>query len=515
MTLSILSRCLLLAAFAVSQGAGAQAPLPIPYETFAASLSPGEAALADALLGNGSQASDSVGPVYAGVRWCVDSRSARPQRLPDGQIHRLAGCPLPVCCLTYDCERGAAGVGELIPELASADARATGFWLGTTVAGFPDLADAFRRMGNDVGLHSWTHKVQPRLDNAAFASEVRRAGDAVVTATRADADGLYRFPYGEGCARECSLLAQMGFRAFFWTLDTRDWDKKTAAQVEAGAGKAERGSIVLMHDSAGAVGACVPLVERLRRKGLEPVALSYALAPVYAQPCVLAPGAIVPVVGVPDDRRTALGSSEGVALESPDGRWVALLRGGRLCLWDRETCSGVAGADDAAAVCWSPEGEFLAAASDAPDAQIYVLHPASVCALACAEGVKHLERLNGALRVSSRGTRNGSPAFGDAPGCVAWRRGAADGGEELVGCGLRRLSAWAALTVSGAPGATVTVRIRGREPRKATSPCRLIVDVADTGATADVFVEGDDGVHGAFTVDLEMGRESEVRVTQG
>jgi len=444
--------------------------------------------------------------MYDGLTWQVDARRAGVDTLSDGQIVRLTDCPLPVCCLTYDCERGAKSVRGLTVALAKSGARATGFWLGTLASGAPDALAAWRLQGNDVGLHSWSHRVQPRLADGAFTDEVRRAGGAVARATGVPSDHLYRFPYGSGCSRETGLLRDLGFQAFFWSIDTRDWTGRSAAQVVSSAGQAGRGGIVLMHDTGGAIGACVSLVAKLRAKGLEPVPLSFALAPVYAQPRFPIPGPILP--GAPEsDTQVIEDTSEGAALASPGGRWVVLILGGRLCLWDTENASGVAVATNVAAVSWSPDGEFLAVTSAAPDAHVYTLDPAVTCAVMCGQAPGPVANCPSALRVSSAGVADHRGRFSADGRALLWER-ERGGRSETVRCGLRQVAPWAVLSVPGPPGAKVEVRIRGAAARRANAPCRLVLPAGTKGASGEVRVSAVDGGRStSTTVPLELGAE--------
>jgi len=444
--------------------------------------------------------------MYDGLTWQVDARRAGVDTLSDGQIVRLTDCPLPVCCLTYDCERGAKSVRGLTVALAKSGARATGFWLGTLASGAPDALAAWRLQGNDVGLHSWSHRVQPRLADGAFTDEVRRAGGAVARATGVPSDHLYRFPYGSGCSRETGLLRDLGFQAFFWSIDTRDWTGRSAAQVVSSAGQAGRGGIVLMHDTPGSIGACPDLVSKVRGKGLEPVPLSLALEPVYAQPRFLIPGPIVPSEPTPVAFIAEDGPG-GTVLLSPDERWAAVILSGRLCFWDNADASGVAIATDAAAVSWSPDGDFLAVTSGAPDAQVYILNLGVTCALMCGRGPVPLARCPSAMRVSTPGVANRRARFSEDGRWLVWERGRPRK-PETVRCSLRQVAPWAVLSVPGPPGGTVEVKIRRAATRRATAPCLLVLPAGSAGASAQVRVSAADGGRRTSTeVPLVLGTE--------
>jgi hypothetical protein len=351
-----------------------------------------------------------------------------------------------------------------------ADARATGFWLGSHGERCPDVIGAWRASGNNVGLHSWSHNRMPKLDDATFSGDTQRAVKVVRDATHTTPDGVYRFPYGLAASRETAALRELGFEAFFWSVDTNDWRGRSGDQVEASAAGAGPGGIVLMHDTEGAIDAARSLVADLRGRGLEPVTLSALGATYYAQPRVWFPG---PVHVAPKDAPPAPVEASGGS--SADGRWVAMASRGALYLFDTAAASGLRVSGGVAAVAWAPGVDALAVESTEQQHQVYVLAPDVTAAVQAGKAADSLGQVPTAVRVSASASSNGSPRFSADGKSLYWDRVGPTGRRSVAYVTLRSMAPWAVASVTSRPsGAEVSLTMGGRAYR-GTTPCRMLL----------------------------------------
>lgn len=423
-----------------------------------------EAARLLALVAPGGPSAE--GPLYQSP-WHIDERRGTPVRDRSGQVRYIRDLPLPLCALTYDMEHGPKRAAALLSQLAVADVRATPFWLGSVAAGETDTVLAFRQAGHDAGIHSWGHQHQPRLSDAAFRKETQRVADLIARVDGAPDSGLYRFPWGEANAREVNALNSMGYTAFYWSVDTSDYLGKSGARVVASGRTCDRGGIVLMHDTQGAIDGCPSLAAALREKGLEPVALTTMLRAFPAQPVFLLPRPTHPT-----GAGTAVELPPGEVRWSLDGQWGAAVREGVLALWDAVGSSGVRVAGDVVACAWAPSGDCLAVES--AEGRIWLLSALVAASGAAGHPPAAVSDLASALAVSPPGSRARAPRFSDDGGALYWSRQTPGGAWQDVGASLRRLSPWGVVRVVGAGG---TVRVLGARPSEARAvavPCLLI-----------------------------------------
>jgi peptidoglycan/xylan/chitin deacetylase (PgdA/CDA1 family) len=160
--------------------------------------------------------------------------------------------------LTYDAEHpDMAGsdpgvLDYLLSELDNANVKATFFVQGRWASAFPDAARAIAKAGHLIGSHSHYHADMRLLDTPGIAADLKRAREAIKSATRVDPAPYFRFPFSFGigdpdCAR---AVIDAGYTHFFWDIDSLDWDGAPARQifkrVSKGARKREE-SIVLFH----------------------------------------------------------------------------------------------------------------------------------------------------------------------------------------------------------------------------------------------------------------------------
>lgn len=188
-----------------------------------------------------------------------------------------------VVALTVDCGGDAAAIPRIVSALEEADAPATFFLTGRWVEAFPSES---RRIAAryPLGNHTYTHPHVTSLSDADVRSEIQRAADAIRSVTGASTEPLFRFPYGERDERTRRLVAALGYRSVYWTVDTLGWKGRTGGRsvdtvVARVMDALAPGAIVLMHAGAAQDGSTLDadalpeILRRVRAAGYEPVAL--------------------------------------------------------------------------------------------------------------------------------------------------------------------------------------------------------------------------------------------------
>jgi peptidoglycan-N-acetylglucosamine deacetylase len=189
---------------------------------------------------------------------------------------RLAGRGDPGhAALTFDDGPVAASTPAVLAALDRLGWRATFFMLGAEVRRAPGLAAEVAAAGHEVAVHGDDHTSLLRRPPGATLDGLRRARDAVATATGAD-PAWFRPPYGVLTGAALAAAAWIGLRPVLWTAWGRDWrGDATAASVVAdlAAGRLAGGTL-LLHDYAASgswratVAALPRLAELLDRRGL-------------------------------------------------------------------------------------------------------------------------------------------------------------------------------------------------------------------------------------------------------
>ena len=160
-----------------------------------------------------------------------------------------------VVALTVDLGGDDAGLDPILDTLADEGVRASFFVTGSWVRAHPDGLRRIADAGHVVGNHTDTHPHLPRLTAAQVRAELAAVDAEVVRLTGRGTRPLFRFPFGDRDARTIDLVADEGYCAYRWTVDTLGWQGtsagRSATTVHDRVLDALRpGEIVLMHGGA-------------------------------------------------------------------------------------------------------------------------------------------------------------------------------------------------------------------------------------------------------------------------
>jgi peptidoglycan-N-acetylglucosamine deacetylase len=182
-----------------------------------------------------------------------------------------------VVALTFDAGGNDAGVAAILATLAAQHVPATFFLTGLWTRQYPAEAQAVSG-AHAVGNHTQTHAHLPGLGDAAVATEITQAEQAIRDTTGQDPRPLFRFPYGDSDTRTLQDVHALGYGAIGWTVDTLGWEGRKAGQsvasvVQRVLRNLGGGEIVLMHVGSAPDGttldadALAQVIDALRVRG--------------------------------------------------------------------------------------------------------------------------------------------------------------------------------------------------------------------------------------------------------
>lgn len=185
-----------------------------------------------------------------------------------------------VLALTFD-DGPSDRTPPILDSLRDANARATFFVVGESVAGREDILGRMHAEGHEIGNHSFSHRSLAGLDATAVRSELSRTNKAIAAAVGA-VPRIFRPPYfADGdVVRRAAGAEGLAFSVYapVWT---QERDQSAEEIVEAILDSAYPGAIVLLHDGPdrhATVEAVRSLVPALCERGYELVTVSELLA---------------------------------------------------------------------------------------------------------------------------------------------------------------------------------------------------------------------------------------------
>jgi peptidoglycan/xylan/chitin deacetylase (PgdA/CDA1 family) len=182
--------------------------------------------------------------------------------------------------LTFD-----DGPGPTTPALArwlvANHVPATFFLVGKAIGEHPDLVRAQSKAGFSLGTHTENHARLGAKTVGDQSQEILSAADRITQIT-GHAVKLFRPPYGSFDTNTLGILRAERMLMVLWSIDTKDYEARTAKPVVYTAlSGARAGSVVLMHDGPGprpnTLAAVRKIVPALRRKGYRLVSLPQLL----------------------------------------------------------------------------------------------------------------------------------------------------------------------------------------------------------------------------------------------
>lgn len=208
-----------------------------------------------------ARAGESIDPIVVPVLPTVTEAYFTPVYRGDPSRSRMS--------LAINVDWGADVLPDMLKTLEELNIRVTFFVTGRFARRSPDLVRQMASAGHELGTHGSEH-VHPSVLSNSELDKLIVEGAGILHSIAGVETNLFAPPYGEVNDRIARRAGQLGFRTIMWTIDTVDWTKKTAAEIQQRVlSRLENGAIVLAHPMPETVKALRPLVTAVRERGFE------------------------------------------------------------------------------------------------------------------------------------------------------------------------------------------------------------------------------------------------------
>lgn len=137
----------------------------------------------------------------------------------------------------------------LVDELKKREVPATFFVLGSEIEKFPEVLKFAFDAGNEIGIHSYKHKLFTKLSEEEILEQVSKTKNLISEVTNYTPT-LIRVPYGSTNKNIKKVLSDHNLTSVLWSVDSLDWKFKNTKKTYNYVMKKFKGNdIILMHDS--------------------------------------------------------------------------------------------------------------------------------------------------------------------------------------------------------------------------------------------------------------------------
>ncbi|MCS1351265.1 polysaccharide deacetylase family protein [Mechercharimyces sp. CAU 1602] len=174
----------------------------------------------------------------------------------------------PLAALMINVAWGTEHLPEMLSILRQHEVKATFFLDGSWLAKNPNEAKKLIAEGHEVGNHGYSHPLMSRISAGQVRQEIAKT-EELISQHLGLSSKWFAPPAGDYNQRVVDVAHQLELATVLWTVDTIDWRKNTTpAQVVARMGKAENGSLVLMHPTRPTVEALAEGITAIEDKGI-------------------------------------------------------------------------------------------------------------------------------------------------------------------------------------------------------------------------------------------------------
>lgn len=205
----------------------------------------------------------------------VQGTQGTAEAAPEGMIAsggRFLDPGKPMVALTFD-DGPYAPVGNRIMDcLEQYNGRSTFFVVGNRIPTYQAEILRMQANGHEVANHTQDHKYLTNLNAEQIRAEVEQCNQMIASVT-GQSPALMRLPGG---LKNSTVLANIHQPIIMWSIDTRDWKTRNAANtVQVILSQVRDGDIILMHELYGATADAVEaVVPALTAQGYQLVTVS-------------------------------------------------------------------------------------------------------------------------------------------------------------------------------------------------------------------------------------------------
>jgi len=177
----------------------------------------------------------------------------------------------PMVAITYDDGPHKTNTPKILDILEENFAVATFFMVGQNIEGKEHILKRSYELGNELGSHTWDHANLSKSSNEKIKQQLDDT-DAAIKAVVNIENPILRPPYG---AFNNNVKEVCGKPIIMWSLDTLDWDTRSADATYLACMEAKDGDIILMHDiHEPTVVAQEDVIKGLQEKGFQLVTVT-------------------------------------------------------------------------------------------------------------------------------------------------------------------------------------------------------------------------------------------------
>lgn len=177
--------------------------------------------------------------------------------------------------LTFNAAWDNNDIQQLIDIFEKYKIKVTFFVVGDWIDKYPKSLKALADAGHEIMNHSDNHAHYSSLSTDKIIEDVNACNDKIeaITGIRPT---MFRAPYGEYDDHVIAALNSMGMYTIQWDVDSLDWKKLSAAEIENRINsRITPGSIVLFHSGAENTPEALPsILDFLLKEGYEIVKVS-------------------------------------------------------------------------------------------------------------------------------------------------------------------------------------------------------------------------------------------------
>ncbi len=214
-----------------------------------------------------SDAKMATGDVYVGLSLCNFGEDGKLVSKKEAQVDPNK----PMVALTFDDGPGKR-TEEILDTLEEYNAHATFFMLGQKVSSFEETVKKMKKIGCELGSHSYDHTNLVKLDGEGVKKQMSDTNKKVKKAVGSNVT-VMRPPYG---AISETVRDNVGLPMILWNIDTLDWKTRNAEKtIDMVMENVGDGDIILLHDiHTESVDATLELIPKLEEAGYQLVTVS-------------------------------------------------------------------------------------------------------------------------------------------------------------------------------------------------------------------------------------------------
>jgi peptidoglycan-N-acetylglucosamine deacetylase len=205
-------------------------------------------------------------------------------------IERFGAAAPDAVAITFDDGPDARYTRDMLDVLASRDAPATFFLVGSSALANPDLVRRMIADGHEIGSHTFLHPELESISDTRARLELN-ATQRLVSVLTGHSTVLFRTPFGRGegpitgeAASAMRILSESGYLVVGSDIVPPDWLDLRAAEIidhVVDSLSTGGGNVIVLHDGGGnrqaTIDALGPLIDRLRADGYRIVSLAEML----------------------------------------------------------------------------------------------------------------------------------------------------------------------------------------------------------------------------------------------